>query len=196
MSLSRNQVISWLKKININDKKVIDLGAGKKEQWVINNTQGLPKDYIACDIVKFEGIEYKIDLNEPLFKSTLPVGFNDKFDVVFAIEVFEHLYNPINALNYIYDILDSKGIAYISVPFINPIHDEVDYLRYTEEWFLKMATMIGFTDCFIERRKATKGKDTLIKFYKQEGMRMSRLRSKRGEGHKYSDVGYLITLIK
>jgi len=198
MSLPRNQTIDWLKRIDIGSQAVLDLGAGREDQWTNKHTQGDAKEYWTSDVENFPGINIVIDLNKNvIFDGDLKTyKLDSKFDIVFCIEVFEHLYDPITAMQNIYLFLKEGGTAYISVPFINPIHDEVDYLRYTEEWFRIIANNLHFTACEIAPRIATQGNKLLQRFYSAEGMRMSKLRLKRGEAKKLSDVGYMVKLTK
>jgi SAM-dependent methyltransferase len=57
----------------------------------------------------------------------------DCFDVVFLMEVLEHVYDPSQALAEIYRVLKPGGILVFSVPFIFPLHDRpFDYFRFTK----------------------------------------------------------------
>jgi len=119
-----------------------------------------------------------------------------KFDIVFCLETLEHVWNPVNAVEILYGMLEENGVCYISVPFINPIHDKWDMLRFTDEWFEKVLPKIGFKEVTIKRRVATIGLEALREFYSTEGLRLSKIRSNKGEGHKIADIGYLITAKK
>lgn len=59
--------------------------------------------------------------------------FDDSsFDVIFAIEVFEHLESPSSAASEIYRVLGSGGLVFLSIPFMFHIHgDPFDFQRFT-----------------------------------------------------------------
>lgn len=61
------------------------------------------------------------------------ITFDDEsFDVVVAIEVFEHLSDPTQAASEVYRVLRPGGHALISVPFLFRIHgDPHDFQRFT-----------------------------------------------------------------
>ena len=202
MSLSRNQIIDWLRKIDITNKTVLDVGSGKKTKQARDYTKGEPKKYVTLYINKEVEPDIVMDLNDDDRDMWELDEFNgdyvpdimceNYFDIVFCLETLEHCWNILNAVRILYDTLKEGGACYISVPFINPIHDQWDYLRFTGEWFERVLPKVGFKKVEVERRVATEGLKSLTDFYRLEAMRMSRLRIKRGEGHKIADVGYLI----
>lgn len=56
-----------------------------------------------------------------------------EFDVIFLMEVLEHVQNPFQAANEIFRTLRSGGVLIGSTPFILGIHDAPhDYYRYTK----------------------------------------------------------------
>jgi len=188
MSKSRSQLIDYLKCIDITGKTVLDVGSGSKEHWAKNWVKGKPKKYITCDVQRFEGVDFEFDLNIrhnyiDEFKTT-----PQRCEVTFCLETLEHCWNPIQAI----ENLDkfTTEVLYISTPFINPIHDEVDYLRYTEEWYQMVLPKFGFTHIDIKRR--TTDSPLLPTWYQEEGMRMSKIRIKKGESYKLKDVGYFV----
>lgn len=187
MSKSREQVQAFLQSIDITGKIVLDIGVQDKpaKSW----TKGEPKQYYTMDVDPQWNPDYVHDFNKPV------EGYG-KFDVVFCLETMEHLWNPVQALQNIYELLKEGGIAYITSPFINPIHDTHDMLRYTDEWYEYVGSLIGFTRVKATPRVATRGEHDLLQFYAQEGLRMSKIRIQNGEGHKINHIGYIVELIK
>lgn len=183
MSKSREQVNKWLSKINLDGKTCLEFGAGKPEQWALHNCMGEPKEYATSDIdPKFKCDEI-IDLNKPLDYEPKP------YDITLAIEVLEHVWNPIEAIKTISKF--TKDTVYITTPFINPLHDHVDYLRYTFQWYEKVMMLHGFKDIKVCVREATYKKE-LQEFYSKEGMRVSKVTVKKYGNGLENHVGYMV----
>jgi SAM-dependent methyltransferase len=188
MSHSRNQVLKYLGDIDITGKTVLDVGAGKKEWWARNFTKGEPRIYKTSDINPEFKCDFQDDLND--FCDHM-IGF----DVVFCLETLEHIFDPLTALANLNRFTNEGGVCYISTPFINPLHDSHDYLRYTIQFFEKVLPLVGFKDIKITPRVAT-AKETLQQFYKEEAMRMSKITQEQGYGGNLWDVGYIVSCTK
>lgn len=194
MSKSRNQVINYLSEIDITGKTVLDAGCGPEKYWAKNFVQGEAKEYVTLDINKKFKPDIVADLNKHFAFSDIPAKFIRRYDVVFCLETLEHVYKPVTAVENLYR--HTKSELYISVPLINPIHNTHDYLRYTGEWFEQILPEVGFSNVEVKARKATTGVGPLKAFYKDEGLRMSKIRYKAGEGHKLLDIGYFVVAKK
>lgn len=191
MSKSREQINQFLSGINIDGKTVLDVGV--QDNPAYKYCRGTAEKYLTMDIDKEWKPNLVYDLNYfGLVKELQKNNLEDRFDIVFCLEVLEHCYEPHFALLNIFDSLKDGGIAYISVPFINPIHDKWDYLRYTPEYFEKVLPQIGFSDFDIKLRKTTLGKQELMNFYQAEGLRMSKIRQQMGDGDKLDLIGLFI----
>ena len=187
MSKSREQLQKYLSEIDITDKVVLDVGSGSREHWARNWTKGEPKSYETWDINQEFNPDKIVDINN------LGITFDEKdkiYDVIFLLETLEHLWNAIDALGYLSQRLKDDGILYISTPLINPYHDTIDYARYTDEWYQKVLTEVGFKDIKIKPRIATDGLPYLLQFYKMEGLRMSKMRA--GQEEKMAHIGYFV----
>ena len=62
------------------------------------------------------------------------IPFEDStFDCIVAVEILEHLHDPVRAASEIRRVLTPNGIAILSVPFMFHVHgDPHDYQRFTE----------------------------------------------------------------
>lgn len=173
MSKSREQLNKWLSGIMVIGGSLLDVGVQDKP---VKDKLSIctPENYHTLDIDDQWEPDIIGDLNLPIFDglSELAIGY----DTVFAIEVFEHLWNPVQALKNLNEIMNKEGVLYVSFPFINPLHDYFDSCRYTEEGFTKMLEATGFRVDEVDYRRATVGKDLLFSFYKTEGMKISRIR--------------------
>lgn len=196
MSKPRNQIVRWLADVDIEGRTVLDVGAGPPSKWARNWTQGEPLRYVTLDKDPSFGCDYIADINLPPWPFLNPPDAQEPFDVAFCLETLEHVWDPVAAVRFLAEVVRDGGECYITVPFINPIHDKWDYLRYTGEWFADVLPKVGFTIVEVFSRVATAGNLHLQQFYRAEGMRMSRIRYNAGEGHKIRDVGYSVRAIK
>lgn len=190
MSLSRGIITKWLNGISIDGKNCIDIGSGPKEKWAKNFTKGNPKNYTTADYDNYADV--KIDLNSS--QIDIPIEIKKSNQITFCIECLEHIWNPVQAIKNISEI--TKEVCYITTPFINPIHDKWDYLRFTNEWFEKVMPMFGFKKIEYTPRNASIGSTHLANFYSSEGLRMSKIRHQNGESHKLSLIGIMIAAYK
>lgn len=197
-SFSRQQLELYLKNLEINAKRVLDVGGAQlpirtrlksfqcEEYGILDLEQphqGDPK------IVK-----YAWDLNKPVSSLSYIDGqfSGPGFDVVFCIEVMEYIYNPLAALNTLYELLDFGGVLYITFQFVYPQHEpfESDYLRYTKQGALRLLREAGFVEMEVVARETSQlGK--LGKLYTSEGMRPS-----KNPEAAHEDVAYIIKAYK
>jgi SAM-dependent methyltransferase len=189
MSYYRDQLEAWLKTIDVRADSVLDIGGGanpvkgRTKSWEVrayqildNNAEGEFSPY------------FKYDLND-----ILPTSLAwHKFDVIFCLEVFEYIFNPLVSLNRIFLMLETDGILYISFPAIYPVHNprEIDYLRYTKKGIEKLLEKAMFSSWEIIPRVATKGRQALSEFYSLEGMHPV-----KGDDIIF-DIGYMCKCIK
>lgn len=190
-SISRQQLVLMLNNVDVEGKSVLDIGTGKNSPYKVTKwVKGKPSRYVTMDID--EGLEPDIvcDLNDPISDDL--IESTKGFDAVFCLEVLEHCYNPVRALNNVLNLTGKK--LYLSTPFINPIHDNWDYLRMTDEWYEKVILKLrpDIKDLEITPREATEGLEELKSFYAKEGLRMSKTRLKQGDSYKLSHIGYFV----
>lgn len=100
---------------------VLVIGAGRESY-----REKMPRASSLCctDIEPSEGVE-RADAHDLPYSTAA-------FDTLIAIEVFEHLYNPVRAANEMLRILRVEGRALVTVPFMFRVHgDPSDYQRLT-----------------------------------------------------------------
>lgn len=192
-SYYRQQLERWLKQINIKTDRVADIGGAA------NPVPSRLGSYQANEYVCFDnGVEkaktqyIQFDINEPIKQLD---SYDEQvlvFDVVFCLEVFEYVWNPLRAIKNIHKLLTVGGIAYVSFPAIYPVHNpvEIDYLRYTKRAVELYLTKAGFREWFITPRVASEGRNTLAKFYAEEKMHPLK------HSELPFDIGYLVKAIK
>lgn len=109
---------------------VLVIGAGKEPYKSLCKSA---KSITLTDISQ-EGADIDLiaDVHDLPFK-------NDAFDVVIAIEVFEHLIDPRQASSEINRVLRKDGIVLVSIPFMFRIHgDPNDYQRFTKSGLVQL----------------------------------------------------------
>lgn len=181
----RMELDAWLSQLNVRADTVIDIGGSQEpvkkrtKTWEVNK-------YLIGDLESphkdSPKPDFTVDLN----------GFCDtniKADIVFCLEVFEYVYDPMNAFHIISNMLNPGGIAYVSFPFVYPQHEPIedDALRYTIGGIQKLASSTGLhINHYTIRRPET---DLLKQFYGAE-----RLRAAKGVDHDVT--GWIVKLVK
>ena len=107
--------------------RVVDLGAGPGAMG--ERLQPLGFDILAVDREKaaYHGADrfIALDFNQPAFASQL--GFAS-FDLVFAVEVIEHVESPINFLRNIAQLLAPEDVAIITTPNVDSLPARAKFL--------------------------------------------------------------------
>lgn len=162
MSYFRDQLESWLATIEVDASRVLDVGAGTNPAR--KRARVDCEEYVTLDHRDEAEPDIVGDLNEPL-------ELDGSFDAVFCLEVFEYVWNPVEAHRNLARALRPGGVLYVSYPFVYPIHEPagLDYLRYTEDGVRKLLDVAGFDVKTLQPRLATRGR-TLRGFYRREGM--------------------------
>jgi hypothetical protein len=129
----------WLKTIDVNVAAVADVG-GRKLPVKDRVRSWVAKRYDILDLPEY-------DLNQAW-------SLKDIYNIVFCLEVFEYVYNPLQAMTNLYEMLKSGGELYASFQFIYPHHapEGRDYLRYTRWGVEKLAKEAGFRSVEIRPR--------------------------------------------
>ena len=168
----RKQLENWLKTIDVKGR-VIDVGGVSININPKRVKSWEAKDYKVLDRVKSD---YIYDINYPFH-------LEEKFDTAFCLEVMEYVWNPVQALKNIHDLLEENGLLYISFHFMFPHHHprETDCLRYTINGIKKLMKETGF-EIEQEVPKTAKYPDELEKWCYTE----SKLVFNKGQ------IGYLI----
>lgn len=187
MSKSREQVNDYLKRIDIQDKIVLDVGV--QDHPTSRLTKGKAAKYYTLDIDPQWNPDIVADLNNP----ATPEFVKSKkipIDIIFCVEVLEHCWNPVRVVQNLSVMLSPGGDVYITTPFINPHHDVVDYLRFTNEWYRDVLPKVGLDVIEIVERVATVGRNLLMQFYTTEGLKVSKIRPEYG--HYSCPIGYIV----
>lgn len=169
-SYSRQQLESWISKIEVNGGKVLDIGNSQLkickrlksfecDEYVgldLENPHEGEKSDIVCDLneclydieqrkpedgyCRLHGIMPKLSLQD------YTLEYSKMFDIVFCLEVSEYWWDPATALRNINWFLKKGGILYLSTHFQYPCHQPLkdDCLRYTISGIEKLLKETGF----------------------------------------------------
>lgn len=157
-SLSRQQLETWLKNLDITADKVLDIGGCQLPVSSRLKSCNV-KEYLILDLdVPHEqkrqpdiiwDINREIDFwnhNGPHNPDSVDSKYSEYFDIVFMLEILEYVWNPFFAFLNCKELLKKGGKLYLSFHFVYPYHNpaECDFLRYTPEGILKLLEETGF----------------------------------------------------
>ena len=113
---------------SIHNKKVLELGSGKKlndkEYYSAKKYFDASNEFIQTDINPEFG---------HLVVDVTTMNFDSEYDVILCLNVLEHVFDYPTAIENLYAALKQDGILVVLVPAMYPLHDEPhDYWRFTE----------------------------------------------------------------
>jgi len=117
------KLFEWMNQ-NAPGKMVLNLGSGVGtfDKYLLKNIRTINVD---IDPVK-PNLHIVADAHSLPFK-------NDSVDIVYSIAVLEHVRKPWIAAEEFTRVLRSGGYVALELPFLNVIHDEHDYFRFTDK---------------------------------------------------------------
>lgn len=117
----------------VQGKRILDIGAGKGYMAKllgdhIKASGGVPAEALsACDLYPEYFLYQEVPCERMAFVSELPYP-EGAFDVVYAIEVIEHLRNPYDFISEMFRVLKPGGMAIITTPNILNLSSRMTYL--------------------------------------------------------------------
>jgi SAM-dependent methyltransferase len=128
-----NKILDIIKKYKLpKNARILVLGCGRGaiEQKLLK--QGYYNitsvDYFTDFELKNKCKFIKLDLNLENFAQIIKEKSHEEYDIIIAVEVIEHLFNPYNFLKNIRGLLSEKGLVIISTPNTHSFLSRVDYL--------------------------------------------------------------------
>lgn len=187
-SYYRAQLEQYLRGLTVSARRVLDVGGaqlpvkGRTRSWHAEN-------YTILDLpTPHKGAPGTLsaDLNEDQRQLTAY-----QFDLIFCLEVFEYVHDPVTAARNLAHWLAPGGTLHASFPFVYPQHEPLadDCLRYTRAGARRILELAGLEVDEIVARTAL-NEDALKGFYSGDGMRAAR------EGASHGEIGYIIRATK
>lgn len=174
-SYYKQQLNDWIANLDVKASKVLDIGGaqdpvkGRTKSWEVRNYKiaDLPDPHH-----EKQKADILIDLNQP-YMGNFGKKKQDLYNVIFCLEVFDYIWNPAVAFYNIKQLLKVNGIAWVSFPFVYPIHNPVedDALRYTEPAIRRLAKATDLKVKEIIYRRPKPDNPYLLQFYSADGMR-------------------------
>jgi SAM-dependent methyltransferase len=189
----RLELDKWLANLEVKADRVLDIG-GAQEQMPPRVKSWDVKKYMIADLP-----EPHKDSPKPDIEMDLNIGFDEysklkptiaydiwddefnSYDLIFCLEVFDYVWNPAVAFQWISDLLKDGGTAWVSFPSVYPLHQPVedDALRYMPGGIVKLAESVGLSvEQMIKRRPESNGWEN---FYRAE-----RMRAAKHEDHNFT----------
>lgn len=193
MSYYRVQLEEWLRKIDVQANKVLDIGGSanpvekRVKSWNVKEYHLLDNSLELTYHKTWEHPHFPFDIQQADLINVMTEKYHHRYELIFCLEVFEYIINPLQAIHNIWSLLEDGGSAYITFPFVYPLHQPVtnDYLRYTKSAVQRLTKIFDRVD--ITERIDQSG--LLTSFYATDGMRMAK-------GEKHNTTGFLVTCTK
>jgi SAM-dependent methyltransferase len=114
-----------------DDALVINIGCGVVRRF----EPVVTCRYLATDIRPLNNVDFSADA------AALPVAA-DSVDLVLALELLEHVPQPLAVLRDIHRVIKPGGTVVISVPSTVPRHDDHDYWRFTAQGLAQLCSEV------------------------------------------------------
>lgn len=173
MSYYKQQLKEFLAKEKMPEGKILSIGAQHDDRLYFKDYHG--QEWKTLDVDR----EFKPDILFNMNRFGFDVEgdgslfeYQEYFDAVFAFELWEYIYSPLEAHKNIFSLLKPGGIYMGSYPFVYGKHNPPgqDFLRYTDDGIKKLLSVAGFHDVEITPRTGVVG--SLESFYAVEEMRV------------------------
>lgn len=186
----RIELNNWLANLEVVADTVYDVG-GSQEGVKSRVPRWEVKNYLVFDLEQPHADSPKPDVVCDLNIKHQPVlhDYRELADIVFCLEVFDYVYDPVNAFTILYNLTKPGGKCYISFPSQYPLHNPIedDALRYMPGGIKKLAQRTGFKIVeIIPRRMETE----FFELY----WRNERMRAAKHHDHNFS--GFIVEFCK
>lgn len=176
---------NWLKSLDVKADTLLDIGGSQLQLPSRVKTWDV-KEYLIADLANPHNDSQKPDI---ILDLNRPYNSNETYNTIFCLEVFEYIYDPMQAMSTISMLLTKNGSAWVTFPSFYPLHQPIadDALRYMPTGIRKLAEKVELEiKQMIPRRPET---SSLQAFFGAE-----RLRAAKGEDHNW--LGWIVEFSK
>ena len=149
--ISRKPIYDFLvQQAEIAEGDMLDFGCGSMQYKTIFTNKGKIRSYEGLDVKSAD--EFGLHADNITYYDGVHIPFtNNIFDIVMAVEVFEHVENLDEVIDEIRRILKPNGKLIVTVPMTFPLHMKpYDFRRFTCFGLEKYLKEHGFTNIQIE----------------------------------------------
>ncbi len=187
-SIYKQALKDWVATLDVKAEKVIDIGGsqdpikGRTKSWEVQH-------YLIADLpdphVNNQSADILLDLDTDN-ANILNIG---KCDMLFCLEVFDYIRDPISAFRNICDLLHPQGTAWITFPFVYPHHNPIndEGLRFTEPAIRYYGDKFAMPVQEIIYRRPNSHK--LLEYYAEDGFRAA-------PNYDHRVIGYIVRFKK
>lgn len=190
-SVYKQQLNDWVSELDVKANLVIDIGGsqspikGRTRTWEVQEYKIMDLEVPHVEKQRPDIIQ---DMNQQL--SWDHHYYFEQADLIFCLGVFDYVINPNIAMENIYTLLSREGSAWVEFPFVYAHHEPLyeEGCRYSEGCIFRLAEQAHLMIVELIRKPA--GNDHLIRFYQEDGHRMSK-------NYRYHDTtGFIVRLQK
>lgn len=183
----RNSLDNWLKGLDVIADRVLDIGGsqlpvkGRTRTWDV-------LEYLIADLPQPHIGSPEPDIELDINQRDNSIVYQT-YDLIFCLEVFEYVYDPVTAIRNIANRLSGDGSAWVTFPSFYPLHQPIedDALRYMPGGIEKLAASAGLTiKQMLPRRPETNAL--------QQAWSAERMRAAKGEDHAFT--GWIVEFTK
>lgn len=143
MSVYRDHLERYLKTLDVSCDSVVDVGGGSNPVYARTKSWNV-RDYQIIDNELEESkqkVTFNFDMNKPLVVKDAAV-----FDQIFCLELFDYIWNPVQACINLRYLAEPGSKLTITFPFVYPNHNpvEFDMMRYTKQGAIKLLENADF----------------------------------------------------
>lgn len=178
----RIELDKWLGQLDVKADRVLDIG-GAQEKMPPRVKSWDVKEYLIADLPEPHKDSPKPDIEMDLNYDEYDILISEvgKYDLIFCLEVFDYIFDPMTAIKTIQTLLKDGGTAWVTFPSFYPLHQPVedDALRFMPGGIVKLAEAVGLSvEQMIKRRPET---DMLMQTWRAE-----RMRAAKHEDHEFT----------
>ncbi len=130
----------YINKNNINKIKLLDIGGGKGWGKILYTNKNI--DYYCLDLKETKREDYITYIKGDITDKNLEL--DNKFDIIFSKDTFEHILNPWDATENLKKLLKNNGLILFFVPFSWRYHaSPYDTYRYTHTGLQYLIERLG-----------------------------------------------------